>query len=532
MIAKLRSLMRALTGNNSGNAALLMALGMPAMIGGAGFAVDTAQWYMWKRELQFAVDQAALAGAWSRTQTSTKEAYSTRALQEFNANLSITTDKVNGVPAVTLANYSGGTNNSVTVRASLSETLPFSSFLTGKGTTITAYAQAAFTSGASFTSCLIALDDDASGAVTIGGSSVVTARCGIAALSTSDSSIVVAGNPEIDAGWILSRGGVDDWFDTHTDDEVHDYLEGLFDPYKDLTTPNPTESQVSRSYNCIKGTTTTRADKSKKTNITYTYWKGETIELATVQVTNQKNANKPSETTVGESYVIVENTVINGTVYTTTDTWTATNSAGKNTVWEKKTTVVATTYSNVTKNTSPDLASVLPGTYVGGIKVSCTTTFGTGVYVIDGGGLEIDGQYAVVGSGVMFILKNGAYIKINGGSNINLTAIQSSDLVSRGLTATAANALAGMLVFEDRSSSGTDRSKINGNASTVLNGTIYLPNSGLDFTGTARVSSQCLMIAANTITISGTANMTSFCPAGMTEDTIVASEISRVKLVV
>ncbi|MES2303167.1 MAG: hypothetical protein V4521_14010 [Pseudomonadota bacterium] len=193
---------------------------------------------------------------------------------------------------------------------------------------------------------------------------------------------------------------------------------------------------------------------------------------------------------------------------------------------------MATTYSNVTKNTSPDLASVLPGTYVGGIKVSCTTTFGTGVYVIDGGGLEIDGQYAVVGSGVMFVLKNGAYIKINGGSNINLTAIQSSDLVSRGLTATAANALAGMLVFEDRGSTGTDRSKINGNASTVLNGTIYLPNSGLDFTGTAKVSSQCLMIAANTITISGTANMTSFCPSGMTEDTIVASEISRVKLVV
>ncbi|MES2303166.1 MAG: TadE/TadG family type IV pilus assembly protein [Pseudomonadota bacterium] len=278
--------MRALAGNSSGNAALLMALGMPAMIGGAGFAVDTAQWYMWKRELQFAVDQAALAGAWSRTQTSTKDAYSTRALQEFNANLSITTDKVNGVPSVTLANYSGGTNNSVTVRASLSETLPFSSFLTGKGTTITAYAQAAFTSGASFTSCLIALDDDASGAVTIGGTSVVTARCGIAALSTSDSSIIVAGNPEIDAGWILSRGGVDDWFDTHTDDEVHDYLEGLFDPYKDLTTPNPSESQVSRSYNCVKGTTTTRADRSKKTNITYTYWKGETIALATEQVTN------------------------------------------------------------------------------------------------------------------------------------------------------------------------------------------------------------------------------------------------------
>lgn len=89
-----------------------------------------------------------------------------------------------------------------------------------------------------------------------------------------------------------------------------------------------------------------------------------------------------------------------------------------------------------------------------------------------------------------------------------------------------------MLVFEDRASTGTDRSKINGDAATVLNGTIYLPNSGIDFTGTAKVTSQCLMIAANTITITGTANMTSFCPPGMSEDTIVAREVSKVKLVV
>ena len=41
----------------SGNALMLVALGMPVLIGGTGVAVDTAQWYMWKGELQYAVDQ-------------------------------------------------------------------------------------------------------------------------------------------------------------------------------------------------------------------------------------------------------------------------------------------------------------------------------------------------------------------------------------------------------------------------------------------------------------------------------------------
>lgn len=526
-------LCKRLARHKGGNATLLLALGMPAFIGGAGFAVDTAQWYMWKRELQFAVDQAALAGAWARTQSATRAIYSDRALQEFNANISTVSDITVGTPSVTLSSYAGGSNNSVTVSATVRDTLPFSSFLTGKGTTVTASAQAAYTAGTSFTSCLLALDEDDSGAVTIGGTSVLKAKCGIAALSTSESSILVDGNPDIDAGWVLSRGGIDEWFSTHTDDEVHDYLEGLFDPYANLSPPNPAESQVARNYYCVQGTTTTRADRNKKTTVTYTYWKGATWQTATEQVSNNKNAKKDYSTENNDSYVIVENTVVAGTTYTTTVVWTQTNNgSGNNIVWEKMETVVATTLSNISKTTTADLASVLPGTYAGGIKVSCATAFAPGVYVIDGGGVEISGQYAVVGSGVMFVLKNGAYIKINGGSNINLTAIQASELVSRGVSETNANALAGMLVFEDRTSTGTDRSKINGDSSTVLNGTIYLPNSGIDFTGTAKVTSQCLMIAADTITISGTANMSSFCPPGVTEDTVVAKEVSKVKLIV
>lgn len=56
-------LLRKLRECTSGNAMMMVALSTPALIGAGGLAVDTAQWYMWKRELQHSVDQAALGGA-------------------------------------------------------------------------------------------------------------------------------------------------------------------------------------------------------------------------------------------------------------------------------------------------------------------------------------------------------------------------------------------------------------------------------------------------------------------------------------
>ncbi|MFC4295455.1 pilus assembly protein TadG-related protein [Novosphingobium tardum] len=527
-VAKLKRLGKRLRKDASGNAIMMLALGMPALIGGAGLAVDTAQWYMWKRELQFAVDQAALAGAWARTDPATENNYATRATQEFNANVSVIEGDTSE-PVITLANYAAGTGNSVIVHATVSHELPFSSFLTGSSPSIYAYAQASFEEGNTFTSCLIAVDPDDDGAINIGGNSVLTASCGLAALSTSDEAITVDGNPTVDAGWILAAGGIDQWLKDNTDDTILEHMSGLYDPFKDLQPPNPTESQVARTYNCVKGSTTTKASKKTDVTATYTYWKGEDYNTA-VQTTYSK-AKSPTTTTHTDSIVIVSNDTVNGTVVTTTVTWTAVNGSSKNTIWEKKTVVTSDTYSGVTSTTTPDQASVLPGTYTGGIKVACNTTFSTGVYILDGGGLEIDGQYSVTGAGVMFVLKNGAYIKINGGSNINLTAIQASDLVARGVTVDQANKLAGMLVFEAKDSSSSNRNRINGNAATVLNGTVYLPNSGVDFLGTATVTSQCLMIAAATINITGDANMSTFCPAGAVEDTVVATQVSRVKLV-
>src|SRR6188508_543011 len=151
----IRKKLAGLSGCTSGNATLIVALGMPMLIGGAGLGVDVAQWYMWKRELQFAVDQAAIAGAWARAETATESTYVTRATQEFNANLAVT-EGISTTPNVELANYAGGNNNSVAVSATASKSLPFSNLVTGEQATIYAYAQATFEAGQTFTSCLIA----------------------------------------------------------------------------------------------------------------------------------------------------------------------------------------------------------------------------------------------------------------------------------------------------------------------------------------------------------------------------------------
>lgn len=518
---------RRVTKCNSGNASLLVALGIPVLIGGAGLGVDVTQWYMWKRELQFAVDQAAIAGAWARTDSDTEATYLTRATQEFDANLSMT-DDFNQAPTIQLADYAGGSQNSVAVSATATKTLPFSSFLTGGSTAIYAYAQATFEEGTTFTSCLIALDEDDEGAVTIGGSSILTASCGLAALSTDEEAIKVNGNPTVEAGWILSAGGVDDWLKENTDDVILENVEGMYDPFEDLSPPNPTESQAAATYSCSAEPSFTSADITTRTVTQYDYFQGSNQRNATGWANGEGKENTDLTAFVADQSV--PNDTVEGTVESNSESWTNLGGNGGNRKWERKTETVYTTYSNVTTEGGAQAGSVRPGTYTD-MHIGCDTAFAPGVYNIVGGGLKITGQYEVTGSAVMFVLYDGAYIDIAGGSDINLTAMQASDLMSVGVGAEEANRLAGMLVFEDRESEGSSKTKLNGNANTVLNGTMYFPSSEVFFAGTVGVTSQCLMIAANNITITGTTDMATFCPAGSSEDTTVVSTASKVRLV-
>jgi Flp pilus assembly protein TadG len=295
---------------------MLVAVGMPALIGAAGLAVDFSQWYLWKRELQLATDQAAIAAAWARTNSHTEDTYQQHGTQDYHANLAITSGFATE-PTFRLAHYSNGNDNSVVVTATATKTLPFSSFITGQGVTIGAHSQASFAAGGNYSACLIATGNSGT-TLSIGGNASVTAHCGMAALLCSDDAIVIDGSATVVTDAIATCGTAS--VPSSLNGVVTDNLgQGvLSDAFADLTSPT---NDTPRTYAC--------------------------------------------------------------------------NGHGQSAQ-----------------------ASPLAGTYHG-LTVSCKTTLGSGIYVIDGGSLDLTGNYAVTGTNVMFVLKNGATLKLGGSGNGN-----------------------------------------------------------------------------------------------------------------
>jgi len=568
MFNRIRRSLKALRCSTSGNATLLVALGMPALIGGAGLAVDTAQWYMWKRELQFAADQAALAGAWARTETDTESLYAQRAVQELNANLSTTADIVN-TPAVSIEDWGDGNDNSILVTVSATKKLAFSSFLTGESTTVFVSAQASFGDARTYSACILATNEDAEGAIIIQGNVTLAQSCGIAALSTSEEAITLNGSTaDPGTGELTARGGIDDGFNNIDGLAVNEWVDELYDPYQDLEAPIDNTPQ---EYACVDifeeiGTTYARqtwtSSATRKQKYTSTSPAAPNAGATWVETSDAVYPDivDGPKTTAGIDVVPTGYAV--GTTYTTRGSYSWSSASGPvtstTTTTVKNVPVTTTTYtwtrqgtgtdSNLlyarvgkSKNAIGQLATLHPGTYTGGFTVRCNTNLVGGIYVIDGGTLRINSNHLVTSTaGVMIVLRNGATIDINGGAGVSLRPMSKSELdaaIAGGTDIEAGSdteLLAGMLVMEETGNrESLVDSTINGTAGLTLNGTLYLPGTQLDLSGTAGVSSQCLMIAASTIRFSGNMVFTSLCPSEQTQTagTAIGTDPGGVKLV-
>ena len=521
--------------DTSGNALILVAAGLPVVFGGAGYAVDTAQWYLIKRELQYAADQGAISGAWAQGNGATGTVPLDRAYQEFDTNMSVANNWTPTRTAIAV-NYGTGTGNSVRMTASANVALPFTNLILKRTATISVTSQAWYDPGQTWQPCLLAVDKTAAKSLWFSGSIDIDAGCGGGALSSASNAIYVGNNgATVDLGFALSKGGIDDAHGKFADQVAIENMKNLFDPWEGLTPPtndanrgsDPCASAPTRYYAEVSGVPKNAdlyysGDKRseialKRTVVTAT---GETF---VTQVSNDTTAYKVNDT--------FDSAITTFTVGDVTDNG---SKASPRYTRMDKGAFNSFTVVREWQSAGAEAGNALPGTY-SDFKITCNLKLASGVYVIDGGDFEINAGNNISGSNVMFVLKNGAGLKINGGATLDLHPMSEDDLIDLGVAEEDAKRMDGMLIFEDPQSEGNSTSKINGNASTGgslgLNGTVYLPKTDLELSGNANVTSNCLMIATKTLKISGNTDLSTFCGPTFTHSATAAYTDERVRLV-
>ena len=140
------------------------------------------------------------------------------------------------------------------------------------------------------------------------------------------------------------------------------------------------------------------------------------------------------------------------------------------------------------------------GTYCGGISVNGNSVlhFNAGTYVLAGGGMNINANSTMTGTGVTFYNTTGTggygAITMNGNSQANFSAPTSGPL-------------AGILFFQDRSiPSNSAPSTINGNSSSTFDGAIYFATTTVNFNGNSSSSGYSIVVA-NQLVLNGNSSL-------------------------
>ena len=525
----LTTFMKRLKADTSGNALMLVAMGAPVLFGSAGLGVDMAQYYMWKRELQYAVDQGALAGAWSRGNGDKGLEYKTRAKQEFYINLSETKDYLL-THAIELQTFDGTPDSAVYMHATVSAQLPFTKVMIDEGMTIAVQARAIWETQKQFTACLYSLDPSSTRTMWFNGGPTVDAACGVGARSDAENAIVTNGGtgPQ-NINWVVAGGTINDGSGAFANAEVVENYDNMVDPWEGLTPPdNPTP----RTVTCGSADAGWQADEAQLDAITFKYYRGKNKSQA-------KSAGAISYSGPGaeSAYDITFATNV-GAMFTSepvdynqapvAENLSQIAGSGPDKIFIERITTSYFRYFNIVDlSGSNDLQ---PGTY-STFDIACDVNLAGGVYVIDGGQLKVNGGTSITGTGVMFVLKNGATVDINGGGGVYLTPMTVTELIAAGVDADDAEKMENMLIFQDPNSPPTTGNKITGNSNFDLNGIVYMPNGDMDMAGTMSATAECLMVATRTLKISGTADLTTLCPAGKTHDIVVGEGRTRVRLV-
>jgi len=188
--------------HRGGNVAILFALMLPLVIGGAGFGVETAYWYLKHSQLQAVADSAAYAaGLEARAGSSDAQV----------VNMAKATAADNGFDAATgsieVTLTKSGSGGQVEVIAIEEAPRFFTAFFKNDDLTFSTRAVAAYNSAAS--ACVLALHSTASGAANFSGSSDLTLNgCSVMANSVAANAVNLQGAAKLSADCVISGGGV------------------------------------------------------------------------------------------------------------------------------------------------------------------------------------------------------------------------------------------------------------------------------------------------------------------------------------
>jgi Putative Flp pilus-assembly TadE/G-like len=140
------------------------------------------------------------------------------------------------------------------------------------------------------------------------------------------------------------------------------------------------------------------------------------------------------------------------------------------------------------------------GVYCGGILLNGNTyaNFNAGTYILAGGGMTINGNAWLTGTGVTFYNTSGTS---------SYQAILFNGNIVANFSAPTSGSLAGILFFQDRSVPSTAAgSTINGNSSSTFDGALYFPTTQLTYNGNSSASGYTIIVA-DKLLINGNSQM-------------------------
>lgn len=188
---------------DGGNVALLFALMMPVIVGGAGLGVETAYWRYAQLKLQAAADAAAFAGAVEKRGGASDDRVTTIA-SGAAADNGFTPGSI-----VVKASLASGANasNQVEVDLQTQATRFFTSYFNSQPVALKARAVASYTPSSE--ACILALDPSAADAAQVTGSGILTLQgCSVMSNSLSNQALSVQGSGRLTAPCVISAGGV------------------------------------------------------------------------------------------------------------------------------------------------------------------------------------------------------------------------------------------------------------------------------------------------------------------------------------